>query len=307
MNYQPSISVLGEGAWGTALALVLARNGFDVTLWCHDSEKIVHEKIKTTRDGNQALMSEYIFVAIPVQFLRTFLQKHSTNSNSLWIVGCKGIEQETFLFPTQIIEDNIHHARTAVISGPSFARELQAEQLTGLVITSKFQEDRKQIFALMNNTYLTLTFSSDIIGIQSCAAFKNSIALATGILEGLGYHHNTQALCITYGLQEMATFVTTMGGNSSSVYGLAGIGDTLLTCSSQSRNFKLGVFLGSGLNLNQALTHFTTPPESINTLHALVKYANTQKLYTPLITCLYDIITHKKSSDYLLKILTTYS
>jgi glycerol-3-phosphate dehydrogenase (NAD(P)+) len=306
------ITVLGEGAWGSAIALLLARNGHDVTLWCHhdsvaqDITKTRENKrffpgftfdrsIKVSADMTEALSSaQIIFEAVPVKYLRSTLVSIDNNYFNLpWVLLSKGIEQKTLLFPTHILDDVAQHpVQSAVLSGPSFARDVALCQPTAVTIATQDCLLGAKLYDIVKNDYFSPYVSRDVIGVQIGGALKNVLALGVGILEGAGYQDNARALFLTRGLQELALLAEKLGGSRDTLYGLSGMGDLILTAmGEQSRNTSLGRTLGSGVPLAQALQEREIAPEGINTAYVVHELLQREHIEAPLLDGIYRIIS----------------
>lgn len=316
-----TVTVLGAGAWGTAIAGLLARNGYKVVLWCFE-EKVasdiatlrvntmylpdVHldESIEITTDIAYAIgQSRWIFEAIPTTYLRSTLGriKGLCTADHVWVVLSKGIEQETFKLPTQIIDDILgQQVLKVVLAGPSFANEVVASMLTATIVACDDSEIARQCSLMLSNqTFITHT-SDDVLGTQIGGAFKNVIALASGIAQGIGWGENARAYLLTKGLEEMATLAEFYRGKRASVYGLSGLGDMLLTCAgSASKNLRAGRVLGSGATLAQLRATGMTLPEGINTVQSLHQLAQRQNLDSSIVRGVYAFIFHEERSTFL--------
>lgn len=313
-KHMAHVAILGEGAWGTAVAQLLARNGHQVTLWCHDphvAQEItqahinsrylpdvpLHKNIASTTDIKAALQtSKYIFEATPVQFLRPVLQDAApfATKQHCWILLSKGIEQKTLNFPTQILSSVLGPLVTAdqiaVLAGPSYAHDVAQNQPTMVMLASSNQELRLQLQALVQNDHFIAQLSDDIRGTQACAAYKNVAALGIGMLEGAGYGNNTKIVAFMRALDEMRTLVALVGGKQETVASCAGIGDlTLTTLLGESRNRKVGVALGQGKKLQDILATGVTV-EGAHTVVSLQQLAAQAKKELPLCATIYKIV-----------------
>ncbi len=320
-----NITILGDGAWGTACAHLLAHNGYTVTLWCYNEE--VADSIKRTGYNTQYLPgialpssiipvthleealtnATWIFEAIPVKFLRTIVS-HCTpyvSQEQIWVILSKGIENNTLLLPSQIVTDTLGvTVPFVVLSGPSFARDLVQQQPTGVVLASTNTMLAQQLALLLNNHYFTSTVAHDIYGVQVCGALKNCIALALGILDGAGYSDNTKALAATQGLQEIALIGEQYTGTRDTTYGLAGIGDLILTAfGSRSRNRMIGREIGQGKKVEDILAVMHQIPESINTVQSAYQLTQKFSLSLPLFTTLYKILFQNMPIEALIQVL----
>jgi glycerol-3-phosphate dehydrogenase (NAD(P)+) len=289
------ITVIGEGAWGTALATLFARNGYTVTLWCYHAE-IAHE-INTAHTNTRYLPdftlpdmlvatasvteavhdADYLCEAVPVQYLRSVMMLfyNHLDTDMRWIITSKGIEQETLLLPASVVSDMLgYEPQYAVAVGPSFARDVMQEEKTGLVVAATHDTLRAEIMQLFTNNYMSCVPGADTHGAQLCAAFKNVVALLVGISDGKGNGDNTRALLVTHCFQAMAELVQKSGGSLETVLGLAGIGDLFLTAAStQSRNYLVGKALGEGESLQSIIERTGFTPEGVNTLYSIRSYA----------------------------------
>lgn len=310
------ITILGEGAWGTAIATVLAENNHEVLLWCHDKtvyENIIKNRCNTTylpdielsslitptTDLNYAVThSSWIFEAIPVKFLRSVIMHidPQTARNKQWCILSKGIEKNTLLFPAQIITELIGDYPYVVLSGPSFAQELAHHQITAVIIAS-FQESWGiQAKELLENHYFRPYLSSDVIGVQIGGALKNVIALMIGVLSGAGYGDNTKAFIMTRGFQEIALLASACGAQKETLYGLSGIGDLIATTFGKlSKNTTTGVKLGEGQSLKTIIQQTGVLPEGINTLESVRQLVQKKNLRLPLLLGIYDVVFNNLS------------
>lgn len=310
-----AVCILGEGAWGTAVATVLAHNNIPVTLWCYDA-KIAHA-IKTTRFNDRYLPGIYlderiestttlqavhdatvIFEAIPVQFLRAIVSDLKTyvNKETPWVILSKGIEQKTLLLPTQIVDDALGFiARKAVLLGPSYAYEVARKQCTAVTLGSTDHNLGNALQELLTTDYFKTYLSTDIIGAQVGAALKNVIALAIGMLDGAGYGDNAKSFIITRGLQEMVTIAKTLGGKAETLYELSGVGDLVLTAlGKHSKNQEVGRRLGAGKSLEEIVQELKVLPEGINTVQSVYQFMQQHSLNLPICNAVYDCIFNKK-------------
>jgi Glycerol-3-phosphate dehydrogenase len=307
--------VVGEGAWGTAIALLLARNGYNVSLWCHDPRVVdsiittgynerylprilLPHTIHATADLAQAIEgADYIFEAIPVQFLRSIFKDvlPYCKPTQTWVLLSKGLEQDTLLFPSQILQDVFgYQVKHAVVAGPSFARDVAHEFITAVTIAADCHT-AQLLQPLMNNHYFKTYITTDMIGVQAGAALKNSMALCIGMLRGAEYSDNAQAFLITRGFHEMVRITLALGGHQETMYGLSGIGDLILTCNSmQSKNLQVGVMLGAGETLPTILKKTGYIPEGINTVKAMHQMMQEKKLDLPICRGMYQVIFENK-------------
>lgn len=288
-----NILVLGAGAWGSALAHLLMHNGHTVTLWVHDAALATQSHI--TADMQAAFANaSVIIVAIPCQFIRSVIKQARSHCrpDQQWISTSKGIEQETGMLPTQIITEIIgDNVLLAVLSGPSFAHDVVHQQLTGMVVATADTPLDMQIAQLFCATYVRVDLSDDVIGVQVCGALKNCVALAIGMLEGAGYTDNTRALLVTRFMQEIVTIGVALGAQERTFYGLAGIGDLLLTTmSSKSRNVVAGNLLAQGVPVDDLFAHMGAVAEGINTVAAVEQLICMRGINAPLHRALHAVV-----------------
>lgn len=265
------IMVLGSGGWGTALALVLTQNKHQVSLWSYRPEQI--EQMKQTRENpmlpSVALPSELTFtsdisgvahcgavvIAVPSFAVRETAKKLAPfiKPHTIIINVSKGIEPESFLRLSQVIESEIPHCPVVVLSGPSHAEEVGQKLPTGVVVAADSNTHSQLVQDLFMNTEFRVYTSADKIGTELSGAMKNVLAICTGFCDGIGYGDNTKAMLMTRGLAEMARLGVALGAKRETFNGLAGVGDLIVTCTSMhSRNRRLGIALGEGKTLEDA-------------------------------------------------------
>lgn len=313
------VTVLGSGAWGTAVATVLAHNHHQVTLWTHEQDIVqtineqhvnthylpdvpLHHAIFSTTNKEQAVDgAEWVFEAIPVKYMRSVLEEFVPyyKSEQRWVLLSKGIEQNTLLLPTQILDDVFKNSvQSVVLAGPSFAKDVVAQQLTAVSIASTdhlLMDDLKQ---LMTTDYFLLFPTNDVIGVQLCAALKNVITLGMGMLDGLMCTDNTKAFFFVQSLQEMRELVLACGGQAKTIYGFAGIGDLVLTAFGlHSRNFAAGKAFVNKCESDKS----RVVPESLNTVVSVNQIIERNNLHLVLLKSLSLIISETKEPSSLLQ------
>ncbi len=264
------IAILGAGSWGTAVAVHLAAFGHHVRLWGRDAKQIKSMKEKKSNERylpgvrfpetlipttklTDCFDAEHIIVAIPSHTFRQILEELPKNLHGLtWIT--KGIDPQTNHFLSQLVFDYFYpDFPIAIVSGPSFAKEVARHLPTALVIASNSMDYAQIIRDIFQKTTIRSYLSNDIIGVQLCGAMKNVLAIACGISDGLAYGANAKAALITRGLSEMTRLGLVFGAEISTFSGLAGVGDLVLTCTDdQSRNRRFGLLLGQGVSISEA-------------------------------------------------------
>ena len=268
------ISVIGAGSWGTALACLLNANQHDVTIWSIDEKEVemisnfreqkeklagvkVADEIKITSDLKEALTEKDIIVmAVPSIFVRSTAKKMAEfiSGSPIIVNVAKGIEENTLMTLTDIIKEELPGYQVAVLSGPSHAEEVGKKIPTTCVVGSSDQETCEILQDVFMNQVFRVYTSSDVLGIELGGALKNVIALAAGINDGLGYGDNSKAALMTRGIAEISRLGVKMGAKMETFYGLSGIGDLIVTCSSKhSRNRNAGVLIGQGKTMDEAM------------------------------------------------------
>jgi len=268
-----SAGVIGGGAWGTALAQVCARAGLETTLWAREADVVAsvnrsHENtsflagidldpgIRATGDLAELAGSDIVLAVTPAQHLRATLAGFAPHArDGLQILLCaKGIEQGTLKLMTQVLAETIPQATPAVLSGPSFAGEVARGLPTAVTLACADEGCAQDLGELIATPTFRPYFATDMIGAEAGGAVKNVLAIACGIVEGRGLGRSAHAALITRGFSELTRLAVALGGQAETVAGLCGLGDLVLTCSSpQSRNMSVGLALGRGQTLADAL------------------------------------------------------
>lgn len=298
------ICLLGAGSWGTALSILLANNGHDVTVWSIDSEEvlmlnedreqreklpgvIVPSTIVFTNEIETALKdAEIVVCAVPSPFVRSTMRSASPfiKEGTIVVDVAKGIEDNTFKTMTEIIGEECPQARTAILSGPSHAEEVGRGIPTTIVVGSK----DKEVAHIIQDTFMSEVFrvytSPDVIGIELGGSLKNVIALAAGIVDGLGFGDNTKAALMTRGIAEIGRLVIAMGGHMETVAGLSGIGDLIVTCTSKhSRNRNAGFLIGQGKTYQEAMDEVKMVVEGVYSAKAALALSRKYNISMPIV------------------------
>ena len=268
------VSVIGAGSWGSALAVLLANNGHEVTLWTHDPHEIemlstkreqveklpgvkLPDNIMIEADLKTALTDEDVVVmAVPSPVVRMVAKQMSPfiKDGQIIVNVAKGIEDVTYKTLSDIIEEEIPNAEVCVLSGPSHAEEVGRGIPTTVVVGAKNKETAEMLQDVFMNKVFRVYTSSDIVGIELGGALKNVIALAAGTVDGLGYGDNTKAALMTRGIAELTRLGEALGGKPETFSGLTGVGDLIVTCTSvHSRNRKAGYLMGKGMTAEEAM------------------------------------------------------
>lgn len=297
-------AVIGAGAWGTALADLLARNGHEVRLWAYEPDVI--ESINTKHENGRFLRghqishsiqavgdidsavggAELVTLATPSHVLRTIVKSaaRSLPSRVPLVVATKGIEKETLSLMTDIAEQEVQGATVVALSGPSFATEVVTCQPTAVVVASRQDGAAAIAQRAFSSAYFRTYTHNDVIGVELGGALKNVMAVATGIAEGLGLGFNARAALVTRGLAEMTRLGTALGAQQSTFAGLAGLGDLVLTCTgSLSRNRAVGVEVGKGRQLEEILRDRETVAEGVLTAQSARELAAREGVEMPIV------------------------
>ncbi len=307
-----NITVLGAGSWGTALAILLAKNGHDVLLWGRNKEKIAAmqsagentyflpgvafpETLNLTSDLQQAvLQSDDILVVVPSHAFRDTLLHISTIKPAIQGISwaTKGLEPGTHQLLHQVVDELFPNlSRKAVISGPTFAAEVAMGLPTAVTIASNDINYAQHFAELLCNATLRPYVSQDIIGLEIGGAAKNVMAIAAGIADGLGYGANTRSALITRGLHEISRLSDKLGGENHTMMGLSGLGDLLLTCTDdQSRNRRMGLAIGSGKTIEQAEAEIKQVVEGVQAARQIYIMAKELKIEMPIVEQVYQVL-----------------
>jgi glycerol-3-phosphate dehydrogenase (NAD(P)+) len=296
--------VVGAGAWGTALADLLTRNGHDVTLWAYEPDVVesinkTHENsrflgghalaigLQATGDISRAVEgAELITLATPSHVLRSILRSasKSLSPSAPLVVASKGIEKGTLCLMTEVAEQEISGATVVALSGPSFAKEVVTCQPTAVVVASESDGAAADAQRAFSSPYFRAYTHTDVIGVELGGALKNVMAVATGIAEGLGLGFNARAALVTRGLAEMTRLGLALGAEQSTFAGLAGLGDLVLTCTgSLSRNRAVGVEVGKGRTLEEVLRDKETVAEGVVTAQSARELAAREGVEMPIV------------------------
>ena len=307
-------AVIGAGSWGTALAHHLALKGFPVRLWSHDpakAEEMVELRenraylagfpfppsLQVTAALAEALQgAELVLGVVPSHAVRTVMAEAAPHLHpGVPIVTCsKGIENETLMTMLEVFEDVLPvelHPYLAVLSGPSFARELAAQLPTAVTVAARWERIARQVqHAFMSQKFKVYT-SVDVVGVELGGAVKNVIAIGAGIAEGLGFGHNARAALITRGLVEISRLAVKKGANPLTVSGLAGMGDLVLTCTGDlSRNRKVGLELGRGKTLKEILSEMEMVAEGVKNARSVHHLAEKLQCDLPICESVYRVL-----------------
>jgi glycerol-3-phosphate dehydrogenase (NAD(P)+) len=301
-----TIAIIGAGGWGTALAVTMAGLGKDVRLWAYESYLVetmiatrenplylpsirVPECVKVSNSMRDVLADAGIVImAVPSHvFRQVFTQMLPLiHADMLFVSATKGIENETLMRMSEVLADiaNPHFVpQIAAISGPTFAAEVAHGEPTALVVASPDERLRLLLQSQLSGPRFRLYTNSDLIGVEIAAAVKNIIAIAAGVVDGLGLGSNASAALVTRGLAEITRLVLACGGKRETLSGLAGLGDLVLTAyGSQSRNRRVGIALGQGQNIDEVLSNMRMVAEGVRTTKSTVALARKLDIEMPI-------------------------
>lgn len=306
------ISIIGAGAWGTALALAARRAGNDVTLWAYEAAIVSaindgHENtlylpgvaldpdIRATGDLSEAAAADALLLAAPAQHLRSTiapLAGHVVPTTPL-IICAKGIEQETLALMNEAVDAIFPDNPVFILSGPTFAADVAAGLPTAVTLAGDDLAAAQKLADRLSSERFRPYSGDDVIGAQIGGAIKNVLAIACGIAEGRGFGDNARAALVTRGLAELTRLCLAKGGRAETMMGLSGLGDLVLTCTStQSRNYSLGLALGEGQTLAEILGARNSVAEGVYTASAAVALAEKLGIEMPIATAV-DAVLNK--------------
>lgn len=307
------VSVLGAGSWGTALAIHLARSGHGVLLWGRDPDVTrsieadrlhprrlpsipIPEGVRATSDLAEAhAYSETVLLAVPCAAMRAVLEALGRPDGRArrFVSTAKGIEPDSLKRMTEIVLEHYPGASVAALSGPTFAEGVARGDPSAAVIAESGESFAREVQREFSNGEFRIYSSSDVVGVELCGALKNVIAIAAGIVSGLGFGHNTLAALVTRGLAEIGRIVRACGGEMRTVYGLAGMGDLMLTATGrQSRNRSLGQAIGQGRRPADVLVEMPEVAEGARTCLAVPKVAARAGVEAPIADVVLQVLYH---------------
>ncbi len=308
------VAVIGAGSWGTTLASLLSKKGYDVSLWVY--EKDLAEEIERTRLNKVYLpdirlpenimvshridevvnKARYILNVVPAQYTRAVFKEISPylSNGSAIISASKGIERGTLMTISSVLKELTGH-EVAALSGPSFAKEVIKNLPTAVTLATENRNTGILLQELFNTSTFRVYTHNDILGVEIGGALKNVIAIAAGISDSLGLGNNARASLITRGLAEITRLGVAMGAEEKTFAGLSGLGDLVLTCTSAlSRNYSLGIKLGQGMKLKDILEQTVSVVEGVETAESAFELSNKYNVEMPIVEQVYKIINEGK-------------
>jgi glycerol-3-phosphate dehydrogenase (NAD(P)+) len=307
------ISVIGAGAWGTALAQTYASSGHDVTLWVRETDLAetmavsrentaflpgikLANSLKITNSLEEAASSDVLLLVVPAQFARATLKSLAPHleTGTVIVLCAKGIEIASGKLLTDVVAEECPAAACAVLTGPNFAHEIAAGKPSASTIAARNMDEAKRIQSLLTSKNLRLYAADDVIAAEIAGAVKNVIAIACGIVHGLNLGESARAALVTRGLAEIARLTAAMGGKKETLMGQCGIGDMMLTCSSiKSRNFSFGVLMAEGKSPEEILASRSAVTEGVPTAKATAALAEKLGVDMPIVKTVDACLHHK--------------
>ena len=305
------VCVLGAGSWGSALALVLAKNGYDVSLWTRDSEQadsinktkentdylpgvLFPNNIKVTTNIEDSVSnSKLIVLAVPSQAIRGISKqiKPFVKDEQILVDVAKGLEKGTGLRLSEVCREELPNNPYVTLSGPSHAEEVARDIPTTVVVASEDLEIAQKVQDIFMSPKFRVYTNPDIVGVELGGALKNIIAFGAGICDGLGLGDNAKAALMTRGIREISRLGVAMGANTSTFSGLSGIGDLIVTCTSMhSRNRRAGILIGQGKSLEETLKEVKMVVEGITATEVAYEVAKELNVDMPITNAIYSVL-----------------
>lgn len=304
-----TVAIIGSGSWGIALGNHLGESGNKVKIWSFTKEEKeyinnmhaskllpnlkINENIICSNDIKEVVEdSDFIIHVTPSKFTRNVFKSYKEYVGDKPIIICsKGFEEDTLSTLDQVILSEMPNARVAALSGPSYATEVINHIPTAVILASKDEKILNELPEVLSNEFLRIYKSKDVIGVEVGGALKNIIAFCAGICAELNFGTNAWSALITRGLVEIARLGVEMGGEHSTFYGLSGLGDLILTCSSdESRNRRAGRLIGKGMSIEQARKEIGMTIESVDNIKIAKKLQEKYNVDMPIVTSIYDVL-----------------
>ena len=319
-----NVAVVGSGSWGMALANHLAEMGNTVKVWSFTEEEknlinnerkcmfipdmVLDEKIYCSNDVVEVVKdADYIFHVTPSKVTRNVFKQYKDYVKNKPIVICsKGLENATLKTLDEVMLEELPSAKIAAFSGPSYATEVVKHIPTAIILASKNDDVLDEVSSLLMNEYMRIYKSRDVIGVEVGGALKNIIAFCAGICAELNLGTNAQSALITRGLAEITRLGVKMGANKETFFGLSGLGDLILTCSSdESRNRRAGRLIGKGKTIEEAKKEIGMTIESVENIEVAKKLAEKYNVEMPIVNAAYDVLYNNlKPKDAVNKLMT---
>lgn len=312
-----TISVIGGGAWGTALAQTLCLSGRKVLLWAREAEVVddintrhvnraflpgidLDKSLRATADLGQAAASDAVLMVVPAQHVRAVCRDLATGlrEQQPLVMCAKGIEQSSGKLMGEVVREVLPQAQLAALSGPSFASDVARGLPAALTLACRNEDLGRKLAETLSSRQMRLYWSSDVLGTELGGAVKNVLAIAAGIVAGRGLGASAHAAVVTRGFSELRRFGEAMGARPETLMGLSGLGDLVLTCGSpQSRNMSLGRALGEGQKLSGILGSRSSVTEGVYTAAAVVRLAHEKRVEMPIAEAVHAIVEGRLQVD----------
>ncbi|PCK09672.1 MAG: NAD(P)H-dependent glycerol-3-phosphate dehydrogenase [Alteromonadaceae bacterium] len=326
MSEKLRVSVLGGGSFGTAISNIIASNGHHSSLWMRDVERAIrcqeqrenseylpgyrlHDNLNITSDLIESVSSsDIVVISVPSKSVRqvTRLAAPYIPKAAIIVSTTKGIEEDSFCLMSQVLEQELDNEHIAALSGPNFAKEIIQNQYTGSVIACTDDAVCRRIQGVFSSKTFKVYSNPDRYGVELGGTLKNIYAIVSGAAASMGCGANTMAMILTRALAEMSRFANVLGGDSMTFLGLAGVGDLILTCTSDlSRNYRVGYAVGQGKNLETILEEMGQVAEGVNTLKIVKRKADELQVYMPMVQALYAVMFEGAEISQVIKGLMT--
>jgi len=317
-----TVTVLGDGGWGTTIALHLARKGYSVVLWGAFGEYL--SEMRVSRENKKFLpgfhipeavtfeadiakavaASDVVFLAMPSKFFRPVLKRidRTAAGKKLFVILTKGIERKSLLLMSGVLEETLGRVRSVVVSGPCISREIAQEIPTAVVAASASAADRARVRGILSTPAFTVLESPDAVGVQLGGSVKNVLAIAAGILDGLGYGSNIKSVLLARGISEIVRLGRKMKAKPETFLGLSGLGDLATTAFSiHSRNHGCGFELGKGAPLKEVLSRSEMVVEGVETADSALALAKKLKVEVPIVKAVVDVLHERRGPDAIVR------
>ena len=317
------VCILGSGAYGISLSSILSRNNININMWTYSedeckilNEKRVSSKLNNYKIPNDVIIttnmsecingSDLVVISVPAFAFESVVVELSKyiNRKTPVLIATKGIQQNTCLFLSDVFNKYLKNP-IAVISGPTFAVDIVKEVPIGYSLATKSKKVESIVRKCFENKTTKFRKTRDIVGIEICGSIKNVMAIASGMLEGMGVTDSTRALFLTESMNDIKELINALGGKKKSILSFAGFGDILMTCTSHtSRNFSFGYLIGKGATKEEVDNYLkSTTVEGMYTLKSIHKLVKRKKVKMPIINLINDIINGKKEKEEILRFL----
>lgn len=309
-----NVTILGCGVYGQAIATSLLENNINVTMWNKFQEEIdnikdTYKKITFTTNLEQSIKNtDLIIIAIPVNFIESTLKELKPYYNNEDIlIASKGIDTKNHKFAYEIVQNILETNNIGVISGGSFAIDMQNKKLLGLTLGTNSNTITNKVKKSLENKYIKIQYTNDIIGVSVCGSIKNVMAIGFGILDGANYPESSRFLFLTEAIYEISHLIEYLNGNPETIMSYAGIDDIMMTCtSSKSRNYSLGKLLGENKPIEEINNYKNnTTIEGLGTSKSIYSLSKEKNINLPLTNIIYNILYNNENYEKLIKYLET--